>query len=106
MAGKGFSLIRLRNFEHARAVLDTALSVGTKSLGKNPEVATVYYVYGILHDFTNKPEESLAMHGEALLIRKDLLGPKHFKVAESYNGIGEVYRYTLRNYIDRWSEKR
>ena len=98
MTGKGYSLIRLRNYGVARAVLDTALSAGKESLGESQEVASACYVYGVLLDFTNNPDRALEMHGQALRIRKALLGTNHVKVAESYNGIGEVYRYTLRDY--------
>ncbi len=100
MAGKAHTLIKLRKYENARAALDTALSVGKRFMGETIEIATVYYVYGVLHDLMNKPDQSLAMHKNALRIRKASLGPQHFKVAESFNGIGEVYRYTVRDYFE------
>ena len=98
MAGRAFSLMRLRHWEEARAVLDSARMAGDKSVGASAEMATVYYVYGVLHDFTNNPDRALALHGEGLAMRKKLLGERHFDVSESYNGIGEVYRYTLGDY--------
>jgi CHAT domain-containing protein/Tfp pilus assembly protein PilF len=100
VAGQGYALVKLRKYDDAKILLDEALSVGGEKLGRSEETATVYYVYGVLLDYTNKPEESLSMHHKALDIRKSLLGPNHLAVSESYNGIGEVYRYTLRDYIE------
>ena len=62
MAGNAFSLIRLRKYEDARVVLDSALLKGRRSEEESAQLARVYYVYGILNDFTNKPDQSLAMH--------------------------------------------
>jgi CHAT domain-containing protein/lipopolysaccharide biosynthesis regulator YciM len=100
MAGKAHTLIKLRVYDDARNLLDSALFVGDRFLGKSTELATVYFVYGILLDLTNKPEMSLAMHQKALSIRKSLLGTDHIQVSESYNGIGEVYRYILVDYVE------
>lgn len=98
MAGNAFSLIRLRKYEDARVVLDSALLKGRRYEEESAQLARVYYVYGILNDFTNKPDQSLAMHNRGLEMRKKLFGEKHFDVSESYNGIGELYRYTLSDY--------
>jgi tetratricopeptide (TPR) repeat protein len=100
VAGKAHTLIKLDAYDDARTILDSTLVFGNKLFGKSIEVASVYFVYGVLLDLTNKPKESLAMHQEALEIRKALLGPNHFQVSESYNGMGEVYRYILRDYVE------
>jgi CHAT domain-containing protein len=99
VAGKAYSLVRLNAFDDAKLLLDTAVIVG-HNIGESIEVARVYYVYGILLDLLNEPIESLAMHQQALNIRVRLLGSNHILVSESYNGIGEVYRYTLRDYVE------
>ena len=99
IAGKASTLIKQRKYDNAKITLDTALSVGEKFLGESPEVATVYYVYGILYDFMNRADQALAMHDAGLRMREELLGTQHVKVAESYNGIGEVYRYSIRDYV-------
>lgn len=99
-AGKAHALVKLNAYADATTILDSALNAGHKFLGKSSDMATVYFVYGVLLDLTNKPRESLAMHQQALEIRKTLLGPNHFQVAESYNGMGEVFRYILRDYVE------
>lgn len=100
VAGKAYVLVKLRRYDDAKVILDAALVEAEKWIGESPELATVYYVYGVLRDYSNRPEESLLMHQKALEMRKALLGANHFLVSESYNGIGEVYRYTIRDYIE------
>mgnify|MGYP003575254829 CR=1 FL=1 len=100
IAGQAYTLAKVRKYNEAKILLDEVLSGVTGKVGKSEEVAMVYYVYGVLLDYTNKPEESLSMHHKALDIRKSWFGEIHVLVSESYNGIGEVYRYTLRDYIE------
>lgn len=99
-AGKALTLIKLKEYNQSKQVLDSALALGIAAVGKTTEAAAVYYMYGVLLDLTNKPDASLNMHKRALMIRDSLLGAKHVQVSESYNGIGEVYRYTLRDYVE------
>ena len=100
IAGAAHSLIKLRKYDDAKKILDSALLIGNRSVGKSTELATAHFVYGILLDLINEPNASLEMHQEALAMRKTLLGENHLQVAESYNGIGEVYRYILRDYVE------
>ncbi len=99
VAGKAHTLVRLNAYDDAKLLLDSAVIVAN-NVGECIGVARIDYVYGILLDLLNKPGESLAMHRQALDIRRRLLGSNHILVSESYNGIGEVYRYTLRDYVE------
>lgn len=100
IAGQVHALAKLRKYNEAKNLLDETLSAVEGKVGKSEEMAMILYVYGVLLDYTNKPEASLSMHHKALDIRKTLFGGNHVLVSESYNGIGEVYRYTLRDYIE------
>lgn len=50
------------------------------------------------YDFMQHPEESIIFYKEAIELTQNQLGPDHEKLATLYNGLGEVYRYTLKNY--------
>lgn len=96
--GVGNVFMKRRDYDHATLYLDSARSMTTHSGSSNKEGADAFYASGVLYDFINQPEKAIQFHVEALSMRRKLLGDNHVQVAECYNGLGEVYRYTLRDY--------
>ncbi|AHM59366.1 hypothetical protein D770_05495 [Flammeovirgaceae bacterium 311] len=99
MTGKAHASIGLRNFIETKFLLDSALIIGEKELGEHTELAQVYYIYGVYYNYVKAGAQALEMHDKALQMRRRLLGSDHPKVAESYNGIGEVYRYVIEDHF-------
>jgi tetratricopeptide (TPR) repeat protein len=85
--GKAYTLIKVRAYDEAKTLLDSALRTSKRSFGKSEEQALTYFVYGVLLDLTNHPVASLEMHQRGLGLRKELLGQQHILVSESCNGI-------------------
>jgi CHAT domain-containing protein/tetratricopeptide (TPR) repeat protein len=96
--GIGNVFMKRRDYDHATLYLDSARSMATHAGSGSREGADAFYASGVLYDLMNQPEKAIQFHREALSIRRELLGHEHVLVAESYNGLGEVYRYTLRDY--------
>lgn len=100
IAGKSYILIRLRKYEHAQASLDSALFIG-KENNLPPEVMhNLYYTRGILFQRIQEPAQAIEAHKKALEIRLKILPADHVKLVDCYNGLGEVYRYSLRDYLE------
>ncbi len=64
--------------------------------GRDTLLAQVYYHLGLVYDYDNKPQKALKYHREALTIREQS-GLSQTLVARSYQAIGDVYIYVLRN---------
>ncbi|CAN5179110.1 CHAT domain-containing protein [soil metagenome] len=99
LTGKAHASIGLQKFTETKFILDSALVTGRKELGEHSELSQVYYMYGVYYMYIKEGEKALKMHEKALEIRLNLFGKEHLKIAESYNGIGEVYRYAIENYF-------
>jgi len=99
LAGKGYAFSGLRNFELAKPSLDSAVLIG-KSKGPNGlALASAHYALGIFYTRSNELDKALQAHDQSLRTRLNLLGQRHEKVIESYNGIGEIYRYYIRDFL-------
>ena len=99
MSSKGYVLTRVRKYDLAKAALDSAQAIALQNHLDGSIIADLYYSYGFFYSRINRAENSLKEHNKALATRLEILGPHHVKVAESYNGIGEVYRYSLHEYL-------
>ncbi|MBT1687603.1 CHAT domain-containing protein [Fulvivirgaceae bacterium PWU37] len=96
--GIGNVFMKRRDYDHATLYLDSARSMAAGAEDRSAEAGEAFYACGVLYDLINQPDRALQFHREALAIRRKLWGDQHAQVAESYNGLGEVYRYTLRDY--------
>jgi CHAT domain-containing protein len=90
--------MKRRDYDHAALYLDSARAMAAHITTDSREGADAFYASGVLYDLVNQPERAIQFHREALFIRRRVLGGNHVQVAECYNGLGEVYRYTLRDY--------
>lgn len=88
----GVILTRQDKYEKARAYLDKALAVASKSLkAVEPLIATTYLSLGVVDSAENKFDESLVNHNKALKIRLQKFGETNSDVATSYGNIGNVH---------------
>ncbi|MDD3149495.1 MAG: tetratricopeptide repeat protein [Candidatus Gastranaerophilales bacterium] len=75
-----------------------------KSIELNPSDATLYYAIGQYYYSKNKPSVSIGYYEKALLLDKNLLGPKYITIlTESYIKTAQLPRgiYFYKKYIDK-----
>jgi CHAT domain-containing protein len=92
----GVAYCKKRSYDSAFRNLDYGLHFALARLKKDhPVLGDCYYYRGIYYDLMGNGEDALSNHKLALEIRRTNYGENRLKVAESLNGIGEVYMYTL-----------
>ena len=91
---KAFCSLRIINLPtSASKYYQKSLAIDLKQLGpEHPDVATSYYIIGLVHDSKGEYDKALEHYQKSLAIDLKELGPEHFGVAISYNKMAYVYK--------------
>ncbi|MCB9754042.1 MAG: tetratricopeptide repeat protein [Myxococcales bacterium] len=88
----GAALEALQRPREAEAAYRRALTLRMRALADHPDTARAYNSLARALYYQHRFDEALALHQEALRIRRAQLGEQHPDTATSYNNIGAVYR--------------
>ena len=88
-----------RSYDNALISLNKSLTAGQSQLDStNLVLSETNFLMGRYYEEINEPFNSLEHHKKALNNRMKVLGLNSIKVAESFNGIGDIYLYVLSDY--------
>ncbi len=88
----GASFIDKVDYVQAVKYLSQALEAGMKKLGENhPEIAGIYYHFGMAHHIKRAYDEAIKFFNQALCIQIATLGEQHPEVAQTYHRMGVTY---------------
>ncbi len=97
----GYCYRRLGDFEKARDYLVRAEHACRLLLGPaHPQMGKIYYHWAYFHyiNKNRKPDSALFFMQKSVKIRKNTLSPDDPDLAESYHGMGSMYKFMFNNY--------
>ena len=82
----------VKRYDEAIALLTRARAIAGKgdNNGRNADMATALHNLGDVYTAQTKYKEAKAVYEEAIIMRKEVLGPQHPNVAESLNNYGAM----------------
>ncbi|MEX2233972.1 MAG: tetratricopeptide repeat protein, partial [Cyclobacteriaceae bacterium] len=94
----GSAYTKIRSFDKALSRLNTALRLSQRLHKDHYLIGDCHFHLGVYHDVMGNRDETVRHHTISHERRMALFGPDHLKVAESYNGLGEVYAFIFFDY--------